>query len=191
EKLSLVDKLFSVQTVPESSGGTTGKEVKQEPVVTEAEVTPPAQVAAAEEKEKQQVATTEEKEKQQVAVSDTKEKQQDDAAKEEVVTALKAWAGAWSLQDVDSYLASYGSEFVPPKKLSRKIWNGQRKKRLQAPKFIKVEVSSINVVFNDNGRVRVRFSQKYQSDTYKDRTKKEIMMNKTDGKWLIVKERSR
>lgn len=191
EKLSLVSELFSVKAVPELPGGTTGKEIKPEPVVTGAETTPSELVTAAEDKVKQQVAAVEETEKQQAAVTDTGKKQQDDAAKEEVVMALNAWAGAWSSQDVDSYLASYASDFVPPKKLSRKVWNAQRKKRLQAPKFIKVEVSDINVVFNDNGQVRVRFSQKYQSDTYEDRVKKEILMNKVDGKWLIVKERSR
>ena len=105
--------------------------------------------------------------------------------------ALQTWANAWSSKDMDAYLACYASEFVPPNKLSRKTWEARRKERLEAPQFIKVEISAINVVFNDNGQARIKFLQQYQSDTYSDRVTKEVMMKKKDGKWLITRELDR
>ena len=176
EKLLLVNELFSV---PESSTLIAKAEVKPEQVIKKTEkieklekktkVTPPVQQTA----------------------SIKKEKQLDHADKKEVTMALNAWANAWSSQDVDAYLASYALEFVPPKKLSRKTWEAQRKNRLESPQFIKVDLSTTNVVISEAGKARVTFTQRYESDTYSDRVKKEFLMVKSGGKWLIAKERTR
>ena len=36
---------------------------------------------------------------------------------------------------------------------------------------------------------KVNFMQIYQSDSYKDRIKKELFLEKINGEWLIIKEK--
>jgi tetratricopeptide (TPR) repeat protein len=176
EKLLLVSELFSV---PESSALIAKAEVKPEQIIKETEKI-----------EKPKKTTTVTPPVQQTA-SIERERRLDDADKKEVAMALNAWANAWSSQNVDAYLGSYALEFVPPKKLSRKIWEAQRKNRLESPQYIRVDFSAINIVISEKGKARVTFTQQYQSDTYSDKVKKEVLMVKTGGKWLITKERTR
>jgi tetratricopeptide (TPR) repeat protein len=178
EKLLLVNELFSM---PESSALIAKAEVKQAKAVKE--------TRKIEKPEKKTKATP--PPVQQKTASIDKEKRLDDADKKDVTIALNAWANAWSSQDLDAYLASYASEFVPPKKLSRKSWEAQRKNRLESPQYIKVDLSAINVVITGKGKAQVTFTQRYESDTYSDRVKKEFFMVKSGGKWLIAKVRNR
>ncbi len=105
--------------------------------------------------------------------------------------AAKNWANAWSAQDVDSYLASYGKEFVPPKGLSRKAWERERRVRLRKPRFIKITLSDMKINLHGKDYAEIRFTQAYQSDTYGDKVKKEILMRKISDKWMITQERTR
>lgn len=108
-----------------------------------------------------------------------------------VESAVKNWANAWSAQDVDSYLASYGKEFVPPKGLSRRAWEKERRVRLAKPRFIKVSLSDMKINLHGKDYAEIRFTQSYQSDTYGDKVKKEILMRKVADKWMITQERTR
>ena len=108
-----------------------------------------------------------------------------------VESAVRNWANAWSAQDVDGYLSSYGRQFVPPKNLSRSAWEKERHIRLKKPRFIKVKLTNIKINLHGKDYAEVRFTQSYQSDTYGDKVKKEILMRKVDGNWLITQERTR
>lgn len=107
-----------------------------------------------------------------------------------VESAIKSWANAWSAQDVDGYLASYGRQFVPPRGLSRAAWEKERHIRLNKPRYIKVKLSNIKINLHGKDYAEVRFSQSYQSDTYGDKVSKEVLMRKVDGDWLITQERT-
>ncbi|MGB1800577.1 MAG: L,D-transpeptidase Cds6 family protein [Gammaproteobacteria bacterium] len=104
---------------------------------------------------------------------------------------MKNWAKAWSAQDVDAYLASYGRQFVPPKGLSRSAWEKERHVRLNKPRFIKVTLTNIKINLHGKDYAEVRFTQSYQSNTYGDKVKKEVLMPKVDNDWLITQERTR
>ncbi len=108
-----------------------------------------------------------------------------------VESAIKNWAKAWSAQDVDAYLASYGRQFVPPKGLSRSAWEKERHVRLNKPRFIKVKLSNIKINLHGKDYAEVRFTQSYQSNTYGDKVKKEVLMRKVNDDWLITQERAR
>jgi tetratricopeptide (TPR) repeat protein len=108
-----------------------------------------------------------------------------------VETAIKNWANVWSAQEVDTYLANYAQEFIPPKRLSRSEWEKDRRKRLHRPSFIKVTLSDIKINLHGKDYAEVKFTQAYQSDTYGDKVKKEILMRKVADKWLITQERVR
>ena len=108
-----------------------------------------------------------------------------------VETAVLNWANAWSAQDVNAYIASYGNEFVPPKKMSRKEWEKERRIRLKRPSFIKVTLTDMKINLHGKDYAEVRFNQAYLSDTYGDKVNKELLMRKINDKWLITQERTR
>jgi len=108
-----------------------------------------------------------------------------------VELAVNNWANAWSAQDVDTYLLNYAQEFIPPKRLNRAAWENDRRKRLLRPSFIKVTLSNMKINLHGKDYAEVKFTQKYQSDTYGDKVNKEILMRKVEDKWLITQERTR
>ena len=114
---------------------------------------------------------------------------EDTAHERAIEAAINRWADAWSNQDVDGYLASYAKEFIPSKGLSKKTWEKRRTERLLVPSFIEIILSNINIYMRGNNYAKVDFTQTYKSDTYKDRAKKELLMEKIDGEWLIIKEK--
>ena len=108
-----------------------------------------------------------------------------------VERTIKNWANAWSAQDVDGYLANYGQEFIPPKRMSRNEWEQDRRRRLRRPSFIKITLSDIKINLHGKDYAEIKFTQAYQSDTYGDKVKKEILMRKVSNAWLITQERVR
>ena len=57
------------------------------------------------------------------------------------------------------------------------------------PSFIKVSLSNLKIDMRGNNYAKVNFTQTYKSDIYKDRSNKELLMEKIDGEWHIIKEK--
>jgi ketosteroid isomerase-like protein len=108
---------------------------------------------------------------------------------EEVLQAVRAWAGAWSKQDVDAYLAFYAKDFKTPKSETRAAWEAARKQRISSPKKIEVAVESPKVTLKGDSAV-VTFRQAYRSDSLKISGSKTLHMVRSDGRWLIQEERA-
>lgn len=107
---------------------------------------------------------------------------------EEILETVQAWAKAWSNQDVAAYLAFYGSDFHPPRGVSRSAWEKSRHERISKPKSIHVDIASPKVSLTDTRHARVSFKQSYHSDAVKSTTTKSLEMIKTGEKWLIKQE---
>ncbi len=112
-------------------------------------------------------------------------------SKKTVEKIIKKWAEAWTVQDVDSYLEYYGQEFTPPKKMSRKDWEQDRRRRITRPNYIKVTLKDIEIDSYEKDYAEITFTQIYHSDIYSDKVKKEILMRKVSDTWLITQERVR
>jgi len=106
------------------------------------------------------------------------------------VEAVQQWAAAWSSRDVDAYLAAYAPEISPDPILARAAWVQQRRDRLGRPAFIDVQVDELRVRRMDADRVTVTFEQRYRSDTYQDRVRKELSLRYGRGGWKITSERT-
>ena len=78
---------------------------------------------------------------------------------------------------------------MPLKGKSRKRWQKERTERLLVPSFIKITLSNLKIDMRGNNYARVGFVQSYQSDTYKDKARKELLVEKTGDEWLIIKEK--
>ncbi len=112
-------------------------------------------------------------------------------SKKIVEKIIKKWANAWTAQDVDSYLEYYGQEFTPPKKMSRKDWEQDRRRRITRPNYIKVTLTDIEIDSYEKDYAEITLTQTYHSDIYSDKVKKEILMRKVSDTWLITQERVR
>ena len=196
EKLSLVNELISAPTVPAKTVVVATETKQAEPAIEPqiAAAPPVKETASIPEPEIITVKVKPEKESTtsttEAPATQDKETQLE-RNRAAVEAALNQWANAWSEQDVDLYLASYSKEFIPPKNKRRSVWEKERRQRLLRPKYIKITLSDVKINLHGNEYAEVRFSQRYQSDTYGDKVRKEVLMRKVDEKWLITQERSR
>ncbi len=108
----------------------------------------------------------------------------------DILLTLQGWASAWSAQEVDLYLSFYASEFKPAKGMSRALWERQRSQRLRRPAWVKITLNDFKLEPAEEGLARVRFLQHYQSDNYRDKTWKEILLKPSSEGWRILSERS-
>jgi len=190
EKLSLVNEMISAPPETEKKVvASTGKPQKVEPVAAVKPVPEPEIITIP---VKSEPAPKEIKKQPVVPPIKKVDAEQDIARNRKAVEkTIKSWANAWSAQDVDGYLANYGQEFIPPKRMSRNEWEQDRRKRLRRPSFIKVTLTDIKINLHGKDYAEIKFTQAYQSDTYGDKVKKEILMRKVSDTWLITQERVR
>ncbi len=106
----------------------------------------------------------------------------------ELIEATLDWAQAWAEQRPEAYLRRYSNRFQPPQSLSRGVWEQQRKERIAKPRFIQVDVSSLETELLDPEHARVTFDQAYRSDNYRDAMRKTLDLVREDGSWKIVGE---
>jgi len=104
---------------------------------------------------------------------------------------VKSWASAWGQKNVEAYLAHYSSKFQTPRKISMSAWKKQRHQRLGKPAFIKIDIQDIKQKTINDSRARVVFTQKYQSNTYRDQVVKTLDLQWENGSWAIKKETSK
>ncbi len=109
---------------------------------------------------------------------------------QDILLTLQGWASAWSAQEVDLYLSFYDAEFKPAKGMSRSRWEQQRSQRLRRPAWVKITLNDFKREPAEEGFARVRFMQYYQSDHYRDKTRKELLLKSSDEGWRILSERS-
>ncbi len=110
------------------------------------------------------------------------------ATREAIEATVRAWAQAWSRQDVPAYLAFYGRGFTPPRGQDRAAWEAERTRRLQGPSRILVEVSDLRVEVRGD-KAQARFRQRYESDHLKGTYSKVLDLALEEGAWKIVRER--
>lgn len=106
----------------------------------------------------------------------------------ELIEQVQAWADAWSTQDVDSYLSFYDEAFLPATGIGHEEWAAQRRQRLGAPKSIDVELEALEVDLLGPESAEVTFVQSYNSDSFSDRVRKTLRMNRSQGAWKIALE---
>ncbi len=106
----------------------------------------------------------------------------------EAEETLLAWAAAWSAQAVDVYLSFYHPRYQPANGMSLQRWQKQRRYRLKKPKWIKVTLSDFDMRKLAANKVEVNFVQRYQSNTFSDKSNKQMVLLKTEDGWRIVSE---
>ncbi len=110
--------------------------------------------------------------------------------KVEVGYIVDRWREAWATGNIDDYLISYGTNFVPANDLSLADWKQQRRSRVNAQKQIELSLSEFDISMSDNlDQATVDFNQGYKSGSYAENSRKRLILEKEDGTWKIVSER--
>ncbi len=107
---------------------------------------------------------------------------------QELWQTVQSWADAWAGQRVEEYLSFYAGEFTPAGGGSRADWESLRRRRLEAPEYVKLSLALLEIERPADGRAVVRFVQSYESDRFRDTVTKALEMVHTGGGWRIVRE---
>lgn len=102
--------------------------------------------------------------------------------------AVEAWAKAWSSQNVEQYLASYAKDFQTPNGEARSSWEATRKARVSKPARIEVKLLNLRVNMENEHTARAHFQQFYHADHLSQRTGKQLVLVRQQGRWLIQQE---
>jgi ketosteroid isomerase-like protein len=105
-----------------------------------------------------------------------------------VEAAITRWAQAWSMRDVNAYLAAYASDFTADG-MSRSNWEAQRRARITAPQRIDVQISDLKIE-QEGDTASATFRQAYRSDRLNSTVTKTLKLALQNGQWRIVGETS-
>ncbi len=110
----------------------------------------------------------------------------------EVVAGMAAlvrdWAQAWSDQRADDYFDYYSRGFLTPGGVGREAWEAGRRRRIEAPRFIKLSLEFLESEFIDASRGWIRFRQSYWSNSFNDSVIKKLELIHEGGEWKILQE---
>lgn len=109
------------------------------------------------------------------------------AAENSITAAVEAWKNAWSGQDIEQYLASYASSFMPAKG-SRESWEKVRRDRVIKPSKITLTISNQKIEMIDASNAKISFKQYYKADGGPISTNKTLILKKENNAWLIHEE---
>jgi len=104
-----------------------------------------------------------------------------------VEAAVRSWASAWSAKDLRAYFAAYAGNFQAPGHPSRQSWEAERRSRITGKSSISVKISDLAVDIQ-GGKATARFKQDYSADTLNVSDRKTLSLERSGGRWLIVKE---
>ena len=105
-----------------------------------------------------------------------------------IIDTINGWSNAWTAQNVDGYLSYYAPAFRPHNGQSRKNWETRRRERLRAPRFIRITIADPDVKILGSTTAKLIFEQRYESNHFKDVSKKILLMEKIGGQWQILRE---
>jgi outer membrane protein len=109
--------------------------------------------------------------------------------KKAVMDTVNAWLQSWCMQDIEKYLDSYTSDFLPQDSLSHQAWAARRRNRIQDNSAIQIKIEAPQLTVNGNSAT-VMFRQIYQSKRFTDKSNKTLVLIKQNGQWKIKEEHS-
>ncbi len=106
----------------------------------------------------------------------------------ELPKVVTDWLAAWNGKDVARYLATYSTNFEPPKGMKRSQWEKMRKSRISKQGDLKISIGKVLPVQCDAKTAEVSFPQEYGSLDYTDKVEKTLSLERVQGVWKITRE---
>jgi hypothetical protein len=105
-----------------------------------------------------------------------------------LLKSLQGWSDAWSHQNIERYLSYYGQVFSPKNEQTFSKWKETRRRKLERPDWIKINIQNITIERQNSEQIQVTFEQTYHSDSYEDKVVKRLQMVQEDYLWKIASE---
>lgn len=102
---------------------------------------------------------------------------------------VESWRQAWSEKNLKAYLDYYDAAYLPAGYPNTKSWRQSRERSLKRPKYIRIQLDEIEVLPLTSTTMQVRFMQSYESNTFKDTVRKQLVWQKEAEVWKIVQEK--
>ncbi|MGY8815482.1 MAG: L,D-transpeptidase Cds6 family protein [Gammaproteobacteria bacterium] len=101
------------------------------------------------------------------------------------------WSVSLSKQEIEKYLSFYAEDFTPEDNRSLEEWRQYRRQRLTVPGGIQIVISDLVVELLGSDHAQATFTQVYQSNTYRDRVKKTMLLKLENNNWRITQEKTK
>ncbi|BBE51910.1 Multifunctional-autoprocessing repeats-in-toxin [Ferriphaselus amnicola] len=111
-------------------------------------------------------------------------------SEEEVWGVVQAWVKAWTAKDAAAFIGYYGTRFRPNDGTSFDAWQKRRRDYFAKVKSINVDLTEQTIEFKGPGRADVRFTQAFQSDVFKETSRKMLTLERMGAAWKIVAEQA-
>ncbi|PKO89174.1 MAG: DUF4440 domain-containing protein [Betaproteobacteria bacterium HGW-Betaproteobacteria-12] len=114
-----------------------------------------------------------------------------DAAGDDVLKTINAWANAWERKDMKAYLGAYAADFKTPKGMARKAWETERTERIAGKSgkiSVTVEAPRISI---DGDSATAKFRQHYKAPGLSSSANKTMVLVRSGNRWLIKEENAR
>jgi tetratricopeptide (TPR) repeat protein len=114
-----------------------------------------------------------------------------DAAGDDVLKTINAWANAWERKDMKAYLGAYAADFKTPKGMARKAWEAERTDRIAGKSgkiSVTVEAPQISI---DGDSATAKFRQHYKAPGLSSSANKTMVLVRSGNRWLIKEENAR
>ena len=106
----------------------------------------------------------------------------------DIEQAVRAWAQAWSNQDVEAVLAFYSPSFLVPDGMARVNWERLRRERIDNPELLGITIEDLVAERTGPETAIARFIQIYDTPGYRALVFKTLQLTADSGRWLIVDE---
>lgn len=111
-------------------------------------------------------------------------------AKIEINYHIEQWRLAWATGKIQDYLDAYANDFVPEEQRSRSSWEAQRRDRVSPGRKVDIEMRDFDITFEPGlEKASIEFEQDYQSGSYTDLVRKQLVVVKRGQSWKIIRER--
>ena len=111
-------------------------------------------------------------------------------SQEEILKTVHSWAQAWSSRNVSKYLSMYAKDFSTPHNVARKVWEQERRERIDKPQPILVTIINPKLKMLDETHASVSFVQSYHSGKLKSVTRKTLKLTRENDIWKIQSEQT-
>lgn len=107
----------------------------------------------------------------------------------ELAYQIGGWRDAWQAGEIDQYLSYYSEAFQPKGRETFEQWKRRRLRLVNATRSIELQMEDFEVSYDPaTNRSLVTFTQFYESENYKDVSKKRIIFENQQDRWMIVSE---
>jgi murein L,D-transpeptidase YafK len=110
------------------------------------------------------------------------------AQRRALLTKLDAWKVDWERQDQDGFLGHYSPRFLLGE---GKAWADSKRRNIANKDWIKLNLTDLSLFLNPSDSLAVvTFTQEYDSNAFRNTSRKRLYLSQEQGEWRIALEKS-